>query len=105
MSLIFNEAALNFLLQSPAGPVGRSVERVSNHIAGNYEAVINIIWQNQNQLSRPHADYRVESGDNGLQGDVGIPDQGHVSEYMDEKFGIESDWIVPGLMTNWEAYV
>jgi hypothetical protein len=51
-------------------------------------------------LLHPHADYRVESGDNGLQGDVGIPDQGHVSEYMDEKFGIESDWIVPGLMTN-----
>lgn len=102
-NLVFNEAALNFLLQDPDGPVGRKTERSANQIAGNYDAVVNIIWQNQDQDLRPAAEYTVGNGAEGLEAVIGFPDQGRVSQYMAEKFERESDWIVPGLMTNWDG--
>ncbi len=104
-NLVFNEAALHHLLQDPQGAVGRRLIPVSEQIAGNYEAVFNIIWQNQEATLKPRADYVISVGDLGLQSEIGIPPDTHVSEYMAEKFETEADWITPALMTNWDAYV
>jgi hypothetical protein len=103
MSLVFNEAALNRLLQNPDGPVGRKLERTAIQITQNYGNVTGIIWQNQDMSLKPQADYTVSSGDNGLQAVIGILDEGSISEYMDRKFVREQDWIVPNLMANWDG--
>ena len=105
MSLVFNDAWLDSFVNNPAGPMGRSIERVANQIAGNYEAVVNVIWQVRPPSAKPDVDYILENGQFGLQAVIGFPDHKHTSEYMANKFEIESDWIVPGLMSNWEAYV
>ena len=105
MSLVFNDAYLENLVNNPGGPMGRSLERVANQIAGNYEAVVNIIWQSQAPSAKPDVDYAITNGEFGLQAVIGFPDSRHTSEYMAEKFERESDWIVPGLMSNWNAYI
>jgi hypothetical protein len=101
---VFNEAALNFLLENPDGPLGRKLERAAIRIAGNYENVVDIIWQNQDQSVKPEASYTVENDVNGLQAVIGFPDgQGHIAEYMADKFVREQGWIKPVLMTNWDG--
>ncbi len=40
-----------------------------------------------------------------MQAEVGFVQNERTSEYMENKFQIESDWIVPALMTNWADYI
>lgn len=105
MSLVFNEAALNFLLQDPDGPIGRKLERVSNHIAGRYEAVIGVVWENQDPFLQPRVDYDIGNGANGLQSVIGIVDEGSLSEYMAHKMVDEQDRLLGPIMTTWDTEV
>ncbi len=105
MSLVINEAVLHHLVADQNGPMGLMLERVSNQIAGNYEAVFNIIWQNQEATLKPRADFEITTSDVGIQSVIGIPDDNHISEYMAVKFETESDWITPALMTNWDGFI
>lgn len=105
MSLILNEAALNSLLESPDGEVGRLLDRVSNHIAGRYEAVIGVVWENQDPFLTPKVDYEIVHADNGIQATIGIVDEGSVSEYMADKMVVEQDRLLGAIMTTWEQDV
>ncbi len=100
MSLIFNEAALANLLESPDGPLGIKVRFVAETITQNYQGVIDKVWENQPAMVRPQADYVIDSGDFGLQAEIGMPDAGRVTQYMGKKMGRE-DWIVPAIMQAW----
>jgi hypothetical protein len=103
MSVILNQAALDFLLQNPAGPVGLNLRRRAEVITGNYEAVIGVIWENQDEGLRPQADYDIAVGDEGLRAIIGIPFHGRISEYMGRKLESERDRVVPSLMQGWES--
>ena len=104
-NLVFNEAALNFLLENPDGPVGRKLDRVANHIAGRYEAVIGVVWENRDPGLQPNVDYEVGNGDNGLQAIIGITDSRRIGEYMAEKMVREQERLVGPIMTTWETDV
>ncbi len=101
VSLTFNEAALNNLLQSPDGPLGQKLRFVSETIEANYQGVVGKVWENQSALARPNVGFDITSGDFGLQSEIGIADHGRVSDYMAAKFQRE-DWVVPAIMQGWE---
>lgn len=103
MSLIFNEAALLFLLESPEGPVGRRLDRVANHVAGRYEAVVGVVWENRDPSIQPKVDYDVRTAEDGLEAVIGITDGGSISRYMAEKMEIEQDRLVGAIMTTWDT--
>lgn len=98
--LSFNEAALNNLLQSPDGPVGQRLGFVSETITGNYQGVIDKIWENQPAGAKPQSDYTITSGDFGIQSEIGMGD-GRIAQYMAAKFQRE-DWIIPAIMAGWD---
>lgn len=102
MSLLFNEAALTNLLQSPDGPLGQRLRFVSQDIAANYDGVVSKVWENQSALAKPTVGYHLSFGDFGLQAEIGISDNGRVAQYMGAKFGRE-DWVVPAIMAGWDA--
>jgi len=100
-NLIFNEAALNNLLESPDGPLGQKLRFVSETVEANYEDVVAKIWENQSALARPNVTFHITSGDFGLQSEIGIADSGRIADYMGAKFQRE-DWIVPAIMQGWD---
>jgi hypothetical protein len=101
VSLTFNEAALNNLLESPDGPLGQKLRFVSETIEANYQAVVAKIWENQSALARPGVGFHISSGDFGLQSEIGIDGFGRVADYMAAKFQRE-DWVVPAIMAGWD---
>lgn len=101
MSLVFNEAALQNLLESPDGPLGQKLRFVSEQIEGNYQAVVSKIWENQTPLARPSVSFDITQGDFGLQSEIGIDGHGRVADYMAAKFHRE-DWVVPAIMQGWD---
>ncbi len=101
MSIVFNEAALANLLQSPDGPIGQKLRFVSETIEANYDAAVGKVWENQSALSRPNVGFHISSGDLGLQSEIGIADAGRVTDYMAAKFDRE-DWVVPAIMAGWD---
>ena len=102
MSLVFNEAALANLLQSPDGPIGERLRFVSETVEANYQDVVAKIWENQSALARPNVGFHITSGDFGLQSEIGIADVGRVADYMGAKFQRE-DWVVPAIMAGWDS--
>jgi hypothetical protein len=103
MSVTLNEAALQFLLESPAGPVGEDLRRRAEVVTGNYQTVINVVWENQDPALNPRADYEVDVGDEGLQAEIGIRFHGRISEYMARKMETEADRVVPTIMLGWHS--
>lgn len=104
LTLIFNEAALNNLLQSPDGPVGIKLGFVADTITANYELAVSRVWENQPAMAKPTVGYEIISGDFGLQAQIGISDNGRIAQYMASKFERASeDWVVPTIMAGWDA--
>ncbi len=101
MSIIFNEAALANLVESPDGPIGQKLRFVSETIEANYRDVVAKIWENQSALVRPSVGFDITSGDFGLQSEIGIDEFGRVADYMAKKFHRE-DWVVPAIMQGWD---
>lgn len=114
--LTFNESALNNLLQSPDGPVGRKLDWVSQTIKGNYEEAVAEVWQHQPASARPDIGYDITNGDFGLQSVIGflnthgetrLSKSGRsvktTSAYMAEKFQYtERDKFAPRIMAGWD---
>lgn len=101
MSLVFNERALDNLLQSADGPVGLKLQFVADDIQANYDGVVAKVWENQSALVRPTVGQRLFNGDDGLQAEIGISEAGRIARYMGEKFHRE-DWVVPAIMAGWD---
>ncbi len=104
-NLVFNEAALNFLLQDPAGPVGRRLNIVANHIAGRYEAVIDVVWEMRDPFLKPQVDYDIVNADFGLEAVIGITDGGSISQEMADKMVDEQERLLGPIMQTWEVDV
>ena len=81
-SLVFNEAALKFLLESPAGPVGLDLQRRSENIAAIYEQ--NVARYLPSFVEQGGSiDFVIVSDSEGLQSIIGI-NAGHGSDRFAE---------------------
>lgn len=94
MSVILNEAAIRRLLESPAGPVGRDVQRRADAMLSVYKARARQIFENRSGIQ---GDERVEMrvGDD-LEITIGFLD-GRVEQYLAPKIEREPDAILPQL--------
>lgn len=101
MSIVFNEAAFQRIVNDPDGDFGIKLQRVSETIVFNYQAAIGKVWENQSALTMPNADYVIDIGEFGLQSTVGIVDEGRVSQYMAPKFERET-WAREAIMAGWD---
>jgi hypothetical protein len=93
-SLVFNEAALNFLLENPAGPVGqdlrRRAERITQLVRDNATKVLE-------QLPPETIQYEIVSGDDGLEAIIGVEGTGRWSSYLAAKEERERVIFAPAL--------
>ena len=94
MALVFNEAALHFLLEDEAGPVGLELDRVSQNIT---ELVRDNATKIIAEMPRDTIDYLVSSGDNGLQSVIGVEGTGRWSSYLAAKEERERNIFAPAL--------
>ena len=83
MSVIFDESALNFLLQDPAGPIGIDLRRRSENIVRQAEVnAREIIHQGFDPAQI--IGYEIVNGDMGLESRIGV-DGGRIGDYLVEK--------------------
>lgn len=94
MSLIFNEEALNFLLENPAGPVGQDLLRRTIIITDLVRANATKILE---ELPPEAIRYDITSGDNGLQAVIGVEGTGRWSSYLAAKEEREAVIFAPAL--------
>lgn len=99
MNVNLNETALSFLLESPAGPVGRDLERRA--IAATDAARINaqqIMWRTSVPIDAI-VGYAVTTDAQGLVATIGVIGQGKISRYLAAKAERESigGWLVRAL--------
>jgi hypothetical protein len=86
MSVIFDQAALNFLLQDPAGPTGLMLERVSENIIRGARQRADFIFQNKPIDPSDYIGYDIRNGDNGLEAVFGAEGgPGSIGYYLAEK--------------------
>ena len=96
MSVTLNEAALRFLLEDEAGPVGRDLRRRS-------EVVTNLVRENVNKVmwrtpaAAEAVDYQIVSGDDGLSSIIGIRGGGRWADYIAAKEAREAVIFAPAL--------
>ena len=104
MSVTLYEGSLQFLLENPDGPTGLMLSRTADQIAGNYEFLVETIFQNP--TIRPTVDTAVEVGDLGLIASIGFPYEGNVSERLADKIGErETDHLLPVIMSAWDSQI
>ncbi len=110
-NFLFNEAALEALVNNEDGPLGRKMRLVAEQITTNYQAAIGGVWQNQPASVQPQADYALSVGPFGLQAEIGIvrsealrfDGKPNASEYMANKFqNLEPDKFEPKIMAGWD---
>lgn len=110
MSVILNEAALHFLLESPDGPLGTRLGFVAQDIEANYNAVVDKVWELRSSDARPNVGSAVTFGESGLQAEIGLTDSAtrsggrkSTSGYMAEKFHNAAEgWAVAEIMAGWD---
>ena len=94
MSLVFNEAALNFLLESPDGPVGRDLERrvinITQLVRDNATKILE-------QMPPEIVGYEIVNGDDGLAAIIGVQGAGRWSSYLAAKEAREAVVFAPAL--------
>lgn len=100
MSLIFNEAALNFLLENPAGPVGQDLRRRAEAITDLVRANATKILE---QMPPELVQYEISSGDDGLQAVIGVEGVGRWSTYLAAKEEREAVIFAPALAQGMDA--
>jgi hypothetical protein len=71
MSVILNQAALDFLLQNPAGPVGQDLRRRCENITPIYRDNVAVVLPEFFE-SGGDIDFTIFVGDQGLQATIGI---------------------------------
>src|SRR5687768_11382247 len=102
MSVTLFEPSLRFYLEDQAGPTGLMLRRTAEQITGNGEFVMSVIIEDSR--IRPNVEYKIETGDLGLQATIGIPFEGRVSERIALKWEAE-DQILGAVMTNWDSQI
>jgi predicted esterase YcpF (UPF0227 family) len=94
VSLVFNQAALDFLLENPAGPVGQDLRRRA-------EAITQLVRDNATkvleQLPPEVVQYEIVSGDDGLAAVIGVQGIGRWSTYLAAKEQREAVIFAPAL--------
>jgi len=93
-SLVFNEAALKFLLESPAGPVGldlrRRAERITDLVRANATKILE-------QMPPETVQFDIVSDDDGLAAIIGVEGTGRWSSYLAAKERREAVIFAPAL--------
>ena len=100
MSLVFNEAALNFLLENPAGPVGldlrRRAENITSLVRDNATKIIE-------EMDPGLIQYEIRSGEDGLEAVIGVEGVGRMSTYLAAKERREAVIFAPALAAGLDA--
>lgn len=94
MSLVFNEAALNYLLNDPEGPVGQDLQRRSENITALVKENATKILE---QMNPDIVQFTISSGDDGLQSVIGVEGTGRWSSYLAAKEKREAVVFAPAL--------
>lgn len=94
MSVTLNEAALNFLLDNPAGPVGIDLRRRAENITRLVRANATKILE---EMPPSLVDFEVVSGDDGLAAIIGVQGTGRWSSYLAAKEQREAVIFAPAL--------
>jgi hypothetical protein len=95
MSVILDEAALDFVLESPDGPIGRDLERRSENIVREVRADARQIIHTGFDPTQIIG-YEIVSGQDGLESRIGVSD-GRIGEYLVEKDARELKPFTSGL--------
>lgn len=101
MTVVLNEAALQLLLRSEAGPVGKLTIAATALVRERAEANAKVIMHSQPQFVDVGS--RVDVGVRGPEGRVGISGEGSISEYLNAKAerekgsGGPGDWLASSL--------
>jgi hypothetical protein len=94
MSLIWNESALYDLLESPDGPVGRELRRVSENVT---QLVRDNATKILEEMNPDIVQYHIGFGDDGLQSIIGVEGTGRWSSYLAAKEEREAVIFAPAL--------
>jgi len=94
VSLVFNEAALRFLLEDEAGPVGQDLRRRSEAITELVRANATKILE---QMSPDVVQFEISTGEDGLQAIIGVEGTGRWSSYLAAKEKREAVIFAPAL--------
>ena len=93
-NLVFNEAALHFLLEDEDGPVGRDLRRRAEKITDLVRANATKILE---QMDPGVVQFEISSGDDGLQAVIGVEGTGRWSTYLAAKEEREAVIFAPAL--------
>ena len=93
-NLVFNEAALKFLLEDPDGPVGRELQRVSENITQLVKDNAHKILE---QMNPDIVMFEISNTDDGLQSVIGVEGTGRWSSYLAAKEERERVIFAPAL--------
>lgn len=92
--LTFNEAALNFLLENPAGPVGLDLRHRAENITDLVRANATKILE---EMDPGVIDFEIVNGDDGLAAIIGVRGAGRWSTYLAAKEQREAVVFAPAL--------
>ena len=98
--LVFNESALEFLLQSPVGPVGQDLRRRSENITQLVRVNATRILE---EMSAELIGYDIRVGDAGLESVIGMVEGGRWDRYLAAKEQREQNIFAPALQQGLDA--
>jgi hypothetical protein len=98
--LVFNEAALDFLLENPAGPVGLDLRRRAEAITDLVRANATKILE---QMPPDTVQYEIVSGEDGLEAIIGVEGTGRWSSYLAAKERREAVIFAPAIAAGLDA--
>jgi hypothetical protein len=94
LSITLNEAALTFLLESEAGPVGLDLRRRSENVTALVRENATKILE---EMPPEVIDFEISVGDDGLRSEIGVVGSGRWSDYLAAKEGREAVIFAPAL--------
>ena len=100
MSVTVNEAALTFLLESEAGPVGLDLRRRSENIVASVRANATRILE---EMPPDLIDFEISVGDDGLRSVIGMTSGGRWDDYLAAKERREQVIFAPALQVGLHA--
>lgn len=93
-AVTLNQAALNFLLENPAGPVGQDLRRRAENVTVLLRDGATTILE---AMPPDLIQYQIRSGDAGLEAVVGVVGGGRWSDYLVAKEAREGKPFAPAL--------
>lgn len=94
MNIVLNETALQLLLESEAGPVGREIRERAERVLEGSRRRVGIIMQRSSVNVAADVDLELRPD---LSAVIGIRDVGSISRYLAAKEARERVWLVPAL--------